>query len=62
MVKINDELHKYSQIMEYLEYEYMEPSQASSWKSDEVRAAESAAEEASKILRNASAGIWIEEN
>ena len=61
MVKINNELHKYSQIMEYLEYEYMEPSQASSWKSDEVRAAESAAEEASKVLRTASAGIWIEE-
>ena len=61
MAKINAELHKYPHIMPYLEYDYMEPSQAEIWQSDKVKEAADIAGEALDNLRTGAVGIWTEE-
>ena len=47
--------------MIYLEYDYMEPSQALIWQSAEVQVAADVADEALQDLRTGAIGIWSEE-
>jgi hypothetical protein len=60
MTQINNELHKYPQIMDYLGYDYMDPSLHARWQSHEVRVAADLVALAMQDLEAGAVGIWSE--